>query len=275
MQTIQQALTIAGSDSGGGAGIQADLKTFAALGVYGLSVITAVTAQNTLGVQAVYALPADFVAHQIDSVLDDFNPTAIKIGMLANTSIIQAVAACLEKYKSRRPGWIQVVTDPVMLSSTGSSLLESEARQAFRDLILPLSDVITPNLNEAHALIGIDAQTPAEMRLAAQALLALGVRSAIVKGGHLPDGQDCADILLNEGKWYEFSTPRIPTRNDHGTGCTFSAAIAAGLARGFSLPGAVAWAKQYITAILQGSASSRLGQGRGPLLHTEMTTLKT
>lgn len=252
------ALTIAGSDSGGGAGIQADLKTFAAHGVYGTSAITAVTAQNTTGVFGVAALSPDMVVAQIDAVASDLRPDAVKIGMLADASLVRAVAAAL-----RRHGLSPVVLDPVMVAKGGDRLLTDDAVGALRDELLPLAAVVTPNLPEAEVLTGLRASTPDDMVAIARCLLEMGARSALVKGGHL-DG-DAVDIWTDGLDVLRLSAPRIETRHTHGTGCTLSSAIAANLALGRSLADAVRASKDYVLGAIRHAPG--LGHGHGPLAH--------
>src|SRR3989454_4552889 len=241
---IPKALTIAGSDSGGGAGIQADLKTFSAFRVYGMSVLTAITAQNSVGVQGVFNLPPEFVARQIDSVLADFGADAVKLGMLSTTPIIQAVAERLHAHRQR-----SIVLDPVMIAKSGDPLLEPDARAALVKQMLPLADVVTPNLHEASVLAGMPVATEADMEAAALRILALGPRYVLVKGGHLPD--TATDILWNGRELTRFTAPRVDSKSTHGTGCTFSAAIAAGLARRQPLADAAREAKAYVTAAIR------------------------
>ncbi len=258
---MKRALTIAGSDSGGGAGIQADLKTFSALGVYGMSVLTALTAQNTLGVQAVFELPPSFVAQQIDSVVTDIGVDAVKTGMLANSEIIRVVADKVKEY--RLPN---LVVDPVMRAKSGDPLLRPEAQEALIKELLPLALVVTPNLPEAEALVGFPVRTIEDMRRAAVAIHAMGPAWVVVKGGHL-EGDLSIDILYNGKDWWEFTAPHIDTRNTHGTGCTFASAIAAWLARGADVPEAVRLAKEYLTEALKAGAKLNLGKGHGPVHH--------
>ncbi|HEY2166854.1 MAG TPA: bifunctional hydroxymethylpyrimidine kinase/phosphomethylpyrimidine kinase [Jatrophihabitantaceae bacterium] len=253
------ALTIAGSDSGGGAGIQADLKTFLAAGVHGMSAITAVTVQNSLGVSGFVEIPADVVAAQISSVATDIGVGAVKTGMLASAEIIAAVADVL-----RRLGIAPVVVDPVAASQHGDALLRPDALAALRTQILPLADLVTPNLPEVQLLTGIDADTPARMRDAARALHDLGARWVLVKGGHLPSG-DAFDLLWNGREFTELSAPRLPSRHTHGSGDTLAAAITAALARGQDMPGAVADGKAFVTRAVQNSFP--LGAGLGPVGH--------
>jgi len=256
--SIPQALTIAGSDSGGGAGIQADLKTFSAYRVFGMSVITAVTAQNSVGVQAVECLSPPFVARQIESVLEDFGVAAAKCGMLGNAAIIEVVAAALGSHRVEK-----LVVDPVMVAKSGASLLEPAAVRALTARLLPLCLVVTPNLPEAEALAGIPVSNRAEMEEAAKRIQALGPRYVLVKGGHLKG--DAVDLLYNGREITTFQAARIESDNTHGTGCTLSAAITAGLAQGRPLGEAVRDAKAYVTrAIREGFA---LGRGVGQLRH--------
>ncbi len=256
------ALTVAGSDSGGGAGIQADLKTFSALGVYGCSVLTALTAQNTLGVQAVQSIPSTFVTHQLDSVLTDFPVRAVKTGMLADVDTLRAVVAGLERYAS-----LPLVVDPVMVATSGDRLLSAEAETVLRDLLLPQATLITPNLPEAAALLGESvASDPASQWRQAERLLALGPKAVLLKGGH-SEGSQAQDLLLGADFSEVFSRPRLSTRNTHGSGCTLSAAITAYLALDYGLIDAVAAAKDYVHRAMASSADWQLGQGPGPLNH--------
>jgi hydroxymethylpyrimidine/phosphomethylpyrimidine kinase len=255
---IPKALTIAGSDSGGGAGIQADLKTFSAFRVFGMSVITAVTAQNSLGVQGVENLPPAFVALQLRSVLSDFGAGAAKCGMLSTAPIIEAVAATLADDPIEK-----LVVDPVMVAKSGDALLQPDARQALIERILPLALVVTPNLPEAESLAGIPVASRPDMEEAARRIHRLGPRYVLVKGGHLKG--DAIDLLWNGKAFTAFRAPRIDSGNTHGTGCTLSAAIAAGLARGQAIGDAIRDAKAYVTrAIREGFAA---GRGVGQLRH--------
>ncbi|MCJ2092434.1 bifunctional hydroxymethylpyrimidine kinase/phosphomethylpyrimidine kinase [Methylobacterium sp. J-072] len=258
------AVTIAGSDSGGGAGIQADLKTFSALGVYGASVITALTAQNTRGVQGIHDVPADFVARQIDSVFSDLAVDAVKIGMLSQIAVIEAVADGL----ARQAGKIPVVLDPVMVATSGDRLISEDAVAALRDRLLARADLITPNLPEAAVLLG-EAVAEDEAGAAAQArrLVALGARAVLIKGGHGTGAMSVDHLVTADGHAQTFAAPRLATRNTHGTGCTLSSAIAAGLARGLTLPEAVAAAKDYLTAALMAADRLAIGSGHGPVHH--------
>jgi hydroxymethylpyrimidine/phosphomethylpyrimidine kinase len=256
------AVTIAGSDSSGGAGIQADLKTFSALGVYGASVITALTAQNTRGVQGIHDVPPQFVASQIDSVFSDLSVRAVKIGMLSRPAVIEAVAAGLDRHGARN-----VVLDPVMIAASGDPLLVPEAVETLRRVLVPKALLVTPNLPEAAALLGEDvAQTDAAVMGQADRILALGPGAVLIKGGHA-DGADSVDVLLDGDEFERFISPRIATRNTHGTGCTLSSAIAAGLAKGLSLRAAVGSAKRYVSAAIAASDELRIGHGHGPVHH--------
>jgi len=265
---MKRALTIAGSDSGGGAGIQADLKTFAARGVFGMSVVTALTAQNTVGVQGVFEIPPAFVARQIDSIADDIGVDAVKTGMLASAPIIAVVA---EKIREHRLA--PLVVDPVMVAKSGDPLLREEARDALIKQLLPLATVVTPNLHEARVLCGFEINDLAEMRRAAQAIHRLGSQKVVVKGGHLPDTSEAIDLLFDGESFREFRAPRIETKNTHGTGCTFASAIAAELAKGQSVEEAVRIAKDYLTQVLRASADLQIGHGHGPMNHMALTQL--
>jgi hydroxymethylpyrimidine/phosphomethylpyrimidine kinase len=256
-QPLPCALTIAGSDSGAGAGIQADLKTFAALGVYGLSALTAITAQNTLGVRAALELAPALIEAQIDAVLEDFGATVAKTGMLASTSLITTVADCVRRWQLR------LVVDPVMVAKSGAALLQPEAVETLRRVLLPLAEVVTPNLPEAEALTGQRIETLDEMRAAARALYELGPRHVVIKGGHR--AAEPIDVYFAGSHYVELHAERIPTQHTHGTGCTFSAAITAFLARGYSVEQAVSEAKQYVTGAIQ--CAPGLGHGHGPLAH--------
>jgi hydroxymethylpyrimidine/phosphomethylpyrimidine kinase len=255
------ALTIAGSDSGGGAGIEADLKTFSALGVYGACVVTALTAQNTKGVSAILAIPPDFVAAQMDAVFSDLDVGAVKIGMLANAAIIEAVAAGLDRHRSRN-----VVLDPILAASTGAELLRADAMDALR-LLVRKARVFTPNLFEAAALLEVPmAQDESEMHAQAQRLLALGADAVLIKGGH-GGGVESVDVLVEGDDYTRLAAPRVATKNTHGTGCTLASAIAAGLAKGLPLNEAVREAKAYVTAAIVAADRLNVGSGRGPLHH--------
>ena len=261
--TYRRVLTIAGSDSGGGAGIQADLKTIAANGCYGLSVITALTAQNTVGVSAIHAVPVDFVEAQIDAVLTDIGCDAVKIGMLFSPELIRTVAEGLRRY-----GVKNIVLDPVMVAQSGDPLLQDEAVEALRKYLIPLADIITPNLPEAAVLLGRQILTAEEVVDAAIELAGLGCRSVLVKGGHL-DSSDCHDYLYvaDDRRMVVLPGERIATRNNPGTGCTLSSAIASFMAGGQEIEQAVRQAKDYITGAIRAGADYRLGRGHGPVHH--------
>ena len=251
------ALTIAGSDASGGAGIQADLKTFHQFGVYGEAVVTLIAVQNTRGVQRVECLDAALVAGQIRAVLEDIPPAAAKIGALGNRAIVQAVAALAKDFSC------PLVVDPVLASKHGAPLLAADAVETLKTLLLPHVFLLTPNLHEASLLAGIEVRDAAGMRQSAEKLAALGPQAVLVKGGHLAG--DAIDILFHRGEWMEFTSPRIETRHTHGTGCTFSAAITASLAAGHDLPEAIRRAKRYITEAIRNNPG--LGSGSGPLDH--------
>ncbi len=261
-----RVLTIAASDSGGGAGIQADLKTFAALGCYGLSVITALTAQNTVAVTAIHEVPADFVAKQIDAVLDDIHVDAVKIGMLRSVRIIQTVA---ERLRSRRVA--NIVVDPVMVSKSGRRLLRDNAIDVVRAKLLPLATVVTPNIPEASVLAAHKIRNRSDIEKAGMVLMSLGPKAVLIKGGHTQDSL-CADCLCMSGSdgrvrvhWLE--SKRVITDNTHGTGCTLSSAIAAYLAKGYGVKEAVEKSKQYVTEAIEAGAAYELGKGHGPVHH--------
>lgn len=255
--SIPRALTIAGSDSGAGAGIQADLKTFAALRVYGLSALTAITAQNTQGVHAVQDLPPELIRAQIDAVLEDIGADVAKTGMLSSPAIIEEVARCVSRWNLR------LVVDPVMMAKSGDPLLQPEAVTTLSTALLPLAEVITPNLYEAEVLTGQRIETLDDMRAAAQVIYALGPRHVVVKGGHRV--ADPVDVYFDGERFVELRGERILTRHTHGTGCTFSAAIAAFIARGLPVDAAVAGAKYYITEAIRHAPG--LGSGHGPVEH--------
>lgn len=259
---MKKALTIAGSDSGGGAGIQADLKTFSALGVYGMSVLTAITAQNTVGVQGAFELPPEFVALQIDSVLTDIGADAVKTGMLANAGIINAIIDRLRKYQVET-----LVVDPVMVAKSGDLLLREDARSALVQQLFPLALVVTPNLHEAQVLAGLEIHNVAGMKEAARAIHAMGPRYVVVKGGHLAHSSESIDLLYDGEEFQEFSATRLDTENTHGTGCTLASAIAAGLAKGLNVPSAMSEAKAYLTRALRAGARLKIGHGHGPVDH--------
>ena len=251
-------MTIAGSDSGGGAGIQADLKTFSALGVYGASTLTAITAQNTVGVTAVHEIPTDVIAAQIDAVITDIGADAVKTGMLSSPEIVGTVAEAV-----RRHHIANLVVDPVMVAKSGDRLLRAEAIATICERLIPLAAVVTPNIPEAEDLTGLTIATDADAQRAAEAIIAMGAKSVVVKGGHR-DGPP-TDILYDGEQFVEFTTERIPSTNTHGTGCTFASAVAAGLAHGLDVPAAVQQAKDYVTAAIR--SAYPIGQGHGPLHH--------
>ncbi|MCM3706094.1 MULTISPECIES: bifunctional hydroxymethylpyrimidine kinase/phosphomethylpyrimidine kinase [Cytobacillus] len=256
---VYKALTIAGSDSGGGAGIQADLKTFQELGVFGMSALTAVTAQNTRGVQGVYPMTAESVASQLQSIGEDLRPDAVKTGMLFSAEIIESVSKEIMKY-----GWNNIVIDPVMIAKGGAGLLQTEAILAMKKHLIPLSMVITPNIPEAEVLTDAIIRSMDDKKKAAYELHRLGARNVIIKGGH-EEGNIAADLLFNGENFTEFKSNRIETVNTHGTGCTFSAAITAGLADGLSVSQAADRAKQFIQAAIEHDL--RIGSGHGPTNH--------
>lgn len=257
---VRTALTIAGSDSGGGAGIQADIKTFTTLGVYGMSVITSITAQNTVGVRAVHDVPGEIVAAQLDAVLEDIGADAAKTGMISSIENMEAVNDRLTAFRFE-----PLVVDPVMMAKSGAPLMREEARRHFRRLIIPLATVLTPNLHEARVLTGQPVETIAQMRDAAEKLTQMGARYVLVKGGHLHDKP--VDVLYDRemDDAVELRAERIDTPHTHGTGCTLSAAIAARLALGDDVPSAVAFAKRYTTEAIRHGPP--LGHGHGPTNH--------
>jgi hydroxymethylpyrimidine/phosphomethylpyrimidine kinase len=256
------AVTIAGSDSGGGAGIQADLKTFSALGVYGASVVTALTAQNTKGVTGIRDVPPDFIAAQIDAVFSDLEVNATKIGMLSQVPTIEAVAEGLARHKQGN-----IVLDPVMVATSGDRLLKPDAIDTLRRVLIPRALIITPNLPEAAALLDTNiAEDESVMRHQARRLLRLGAQAVLIKGGH-GSGAESADLLVDADGDQRLSAERISTKNTHGTGCTLSSAIAAGLAKGLALRDAVRAAKSYVSAAIAGADALSVGAGHGPVHH--------
>lgn len=256
------ALTIAGSDSGGGAGVQADLKTFSALGVYGASVIAALTAQNTRGVFGIFDVAPEFIAAQMDAVYSDLAVDATKIGMLSRAEAIEAVAAGLDRHKAKN-----VVLDPVMVATSGDLLLNPGAIETLKRTLIPRSLVVTPNLPEVAALLGVEiARNESEMEKQGKAILAFGAKAVLVKGGHAED-EEAVDLLLDSQGVRRFAARRIKSENTHGTGCTLSSAIAAGLAKGMALAEAVAMAKKYVTAAIEASDRLPIGKGHGPVHH--------
>ncbi|PYO13308.1 MAG: bifunctional hydroxymethylpyrimidine kinase/phosphomethylpyrimidine kinase [Gemmatimonadetes bacterium] len=259
------ALTIAGSDSGGGAGLQADLKTFHQFGVFGTSVVTAVTAQNTVGVRAWQGLPPELVTRQIDALADDLPPLAVKSGMLGSAELVEAVAAGIARRRLPR-----YVLDPVMVATSGDRLLERAAERLIAERLVPLATLVTPNLDEAAILVGDRVTAPDDMERAGRALLKLGAQAALVKGGHLPreeegEGDEIVDVLVMDGAVRRFTHTRLDTTSTHGTGCTLSAAIAAGLAHGRPLERAVEDALDFVHRAI--AAAPGLGHGHGPLNH--------
>jgi hydroxymethylpyrimidine/phosphomethylpyrimidine kinase len=260
--TTPAALTIAGSDSSGGAGIQADLKTFAALGVYGASVVTALTAQNTQGVTAIHQVPADFVTAQIDAVFADLEVGAVKIGMVADLAVIDAIAAGLQRWSPRH-----VVLDPVMVATSGDRLLAEDAVEALRAKLVPLASILTPNLPEAAALLNEPmASSEAAIESQGRRLLALGCPAVLIKGGH-GQGSESIDYLVRESGAMALAAPRVATQNTHGTGCSLSSAIAAGLAKGADLETAVRSAKAFVSAAIAAADRFSVGHGHGPIHH--------
>ena len=266
--TIQVVLTIAGSDSGGGAGIQADLKTFQELGVFGTSAITAVTAQNTLGVHSVYPIEVEGVVAQMRAVLDDFDVKACKTGMLFSAEIISAVAKLLKEYPP-----IPLVIDPVMIAKGGQSLLQQQAIKALKEELIPLATIVTPNIPEAEVLTGITIRTDEDIYRAAKKIIKLGAKAVVMKGGHRSDVLDAKDYFLDsDGQSFTVTTPWIQTKDTHGTGCTFAAALTGFLAKGYSMTDSVAEAKQFIQAAIEDGL--HIGSGHGPTNHWAYGKLK-
>jgi hydroxymethylpyrimidine/phosphomethylpyrimidine kinase len=260
--TIPVALTIAGSDSSGGAGVQADLKTFAALGVYGASVITALTAQNTTGVSGIHPVPADFVTAQIDAVFSDLDVKAVKIGMVAQRPVIDAIVAGLARWSPKH-----VVLDPVMVATSGDHLLARDAVEALRTKLIPQASLVTPNLPEAAALLQEEvAASEAAIERQGQRLLAMGCRAVLIKGGH-GQGTESIDYLFDGKGTIALAAPRVATQNTHGTGCSLSSAIAAGLAKGDDLETAIRRAKAWVSAAISAADRLAVGHGHGPVHH--------
>jgi hydroxymethylpyrimidine/phosphomethylpyrimidine kinase len=257
---MKKALSIAGSDSGGGAGIQADLKTFMAFGVHGMSVITALTAQNTLGVQGIFEVSPDFVRKQMESVLTDIGADAVKTGMLSNAAIVETVSEGIRAF-----GVPNLVVDPVMVAKSGDPLLAADARQAIRDELLPLATVITPNIFEAEVLLGREIRNLEGMREAARELRGIGCRWVVLKGGSLDIESRAVDVVCDGVGTTLLSSPRLETRNTQGTGCTFASAIAAGLARGMAPLEAIRRAKDYVAEAIR--SGPPIGSGHGPVNH--------
>jgi len=267
MVTYHKVLTIAGSDCSGGAGIQADLKTFGALGCYGMSVITALTAQNTRGVTAIHAVPLDFIEEQVRAIFTDIKPDAVKTGMLLSSDIIELIAGLLKKYKPPN-----IVIDPVMVAQSGDRLIDDDAVEAVKTFLLPIADMLTPNIPEASALLNKEVQSMDDITLAASELASLGCKNVLIKGGHADDissDKECIDVLFtNSGKHHSyFSEKRIVTKNNHGTGCTIASAIASFLAKGKTTEDSVKLAKQYITGAITAGTPYSLGKGHGPVHH--------
>lgn len=261
MSRTQVMLSIAGSDPSGGAGIQADLKTASALGVYGATVITALTVQNTQGVTDIHPVPVDFIAAQYRSILEDLDVGAVKIGMLGSVEVVQTVAQMLQEYPVPA-----VVVDPVMVATSGDRLVPEDAVAAIRELLLPLATVLTPNAPEAEVLAGRAVASEADMEAVGRALLALGAEHVLVKGGHLL-GENSIDVLVSHHGVHRLSAPRVDTANTHGTGCTLSSAIASYLVRGESVMDAVTLAKDYLTRAIIAGVALEVGHGHGPVDH--------
>jgi hydroxymethylpyrimidine/phosphomethylpyrimidine kinase len=258
-----KVLTIAGSDSGGGAGIQADLKTFAAIGCYGMSVITALTAQNTQGVTAIHALPPSFAVEQMTAVFSDIGADAVKIGMLYSTELIEAVSETLNKYRARN-----IVLDPVMVAQSGDKLLQDDAIQAIKDHLMPVADVVTPNLPEAEVLLGQKIASFEDMQRAARSLDQFGSRSVLIKGGHLAETYSTDLLYLTEeDRFVILEAERIASTNNHGTGCTLSSAIAAYMSKGSHIEEATGQAKTFIHKAIRAGAAYKIGHGHGPVHH--------
>jgi hydroxymethylpyrimidine/phosphomethylpyrimidine kinase len=258
---IKRVLTIAGSDSGGGAGIQADLKTFTALGCYGMSVVTAVTAQNTVEVRSIHEVPPPEVRSQLEAVLDDIEVDAVKTGMLANAAIIETVAEVLKKYRTPN-----IVVDPVMISKGGAHLLREDAVEALKFYLAPLATILTPNVPEAAALTGLTIDGYTDTKEIMELLHRMGPKFVLLKGGHF-ESTEATDYLFDGCAEKQYAAPRIATKNTHGTGCTYAAAIAAYLAQGFAPPDAVHHAKAYLTGAIMASDTLNVGHGAGPLYH--------
>lgn len=262
MKEYNTVLTVAGSDSGGGAGIQADLKTITSLGCYGMSVITSLTAQNTIGVQAIEPISRDFVSQQFSSIVNDFSVKSIKIGMLHSTDIIDVVCEHLIKLED-----IPIILDPVMVSTSRDILLKKEAIQSLKNKLFPLSTLVTPNVHEAEVLIGVPINSVRDMMLACEKIKELGVANVLVKGGDL-ESNESIDILLNsDNEFKEFGSRKIMTKNTHGTGCSFSSAIASNMSMGKTLENSISMAKTFITEAIMSGAKYKIGHGNGPINH--------
>jgi hydroxymethylpyrimidine/phosphomethylpyrimidine kinase len=264
---MNRALTIAGSDSGGGAGIQADLKTFTAFRVFGTSAITALTAQNSTGVQGILEIDPEFVVKQISSVLNDIGTDAIKTGMLGGCETVEAVAETLKKYKSQN-----IVVDPVMIAKSGDHLLSPDAIISVIGRLIPMARVVTPNIHEAQVMLNMEIKNLHDMKQAAERIKDMGCGWVVIKGGHMEDSHESVDIAYNGDQFFTLTGPRIETKNSHGTGCTFSSAIAAGLAKGYDMVHALQTAKKFISAAISEGIS--LGEGHGPTNHFVGTTSK-
>ncbi|MBN2007827.1 bifunctional hydroxymethylpyrimidine kinase/phosphomethylpyrimidine kinase [candidate division KSB1 bacterium] len=257
---MYKAMTIAGSDSGGGAGIQADLKTFTAYGVFGTSAITALTAQNTIGVQGILPVDPEFVVKQMNSILDDIGTDALKTGMLANPEIVTAVAETISEYNLKN-----VIVDPVMIAKSGDALLSDNARMAVIEKLVPLATVVTPNVFEAEVMLNMKINTIADMKMAGKKLKDMGCEWVVIKGGHMESEHEAIDVVFNGAEYFLLSNKRYDTKNTHGTGCTFSSAIAAGLAKQYSPFKAIQQAKQFISQAIKESLP--IGSGHGPTNH--------
>ncbi|SDZ36204.1 bifunctional hydroxymethylpyrimidine kinase/phosphomethylpyrimidine kinase [Bacillus sp. 166amftsu] len=258
---VNKALTIAGSDSGGSAGIQADLKTFQELGVYGMTVITAITAQNTLGVQGVYPVATEGIREQLNSIGADLTPDAVKLGMLFSSEIIKVVAENIKKF-----GWNNIVLDPVMIAKGGASLLQQEAVQALKEYLLPIATVVTPNVPEAEVLTEMEIHNIQDSKEAAKELHRLGAKYVLMKGGHADyQGSEVIDLLFDGERFIEFKSERIDSKQTHGSGCTFASAVTAGLAKGYTMEEAVWEAKQFISIAIEEQLN--IGSGHGPTNH--------
>ncbi|MDZ5607434.1 bifunctional hydroxymethylpyrimidine kinase/phosphomethylpyrimidine kinase [Bacillus pseudomycoides] len=258
---VNKALTIAGSDSGGGAGIQADLKTFQELGVYGMTAITAITAQNTLGVQGVYPVTPQGIQEQLNSIGTDLTPDAVKLGMLFSSEIIKVVAENIKKF-----GWNNIVLDPVMIAKGGASLLQQEAVQALKEYLLPIATVVTPNVPEAEVLTGMEIHNIQDSKEAAKELYRLGAKYVLMKGGHATyQGNEVIDFLFDGEQFIEYRSERIDSKQTHGSGCTFASAVTAGLAKGYPIEEAVQEAKKFISIAIEEQLN--IGSGHGPTNH--------
>ncbi|HSG31301.1 MAG TPA: bifunctional hydroxymethylpyrimidine kinase/phosphomethylpyrimidine kinase [Thermodesulfobacteriota bacterium] len=257
---MPKALTIAGSDSSGGAGIQADLKTFTAHKVYGMSVLTSITAQNTKKVLGIHNLSPEFIGLQLVAVATDFEVNAVKTGMLSTAPIIKSISDQIKRYKIPN-----LVVDPVMISKSGARLLEKEAETSLKNDIIPIAFIVTPNIPEAEVIAGMEIGTIEQMKEAAEKIIAMGPKNVLIKGGHLKDNKDAVDIFYDGEDFYEIATKWIKTKNTHGTGCTYSAAICANLAKGLDVLEAVSKAKDYVTSAIE--KSFNIGSGHGPLNH--------